>query len=54
MLSSAGHEIFPAHKCENDNDWWHLNIYEQGNSILSLFKPKKAEFLDMFIVFMSI
>ena len=29
MLNSIEHEIFPAHKCLNANNCWHLNIYEQ-------------------------
>ena len=28
MLSSAEHEIYPAHKCLNANNCWHFNIYE--------------------------
>ena len=29
MLNSAEHEIFPAHKRQNENNCWHFNIYEQ-------------------------
>ena len=29
MLSSTEHGFFPAHKCENANNCWHFNIYEQ-------------------------
>ena len=29
MLDSAELEIFPAHKCENANNCWHFDIYEQ-------------------------
>ena len=28
-LNSAEHEIFHAHKCQNANNCWHFNIYEQ-------------------------
>ena len=24
----AEHEFFPAHKCQNTNNYWHFNIYE--------------------------
>ena len=27
ILNSAEHEIYPAHKCQNANNCWHLNIY---------------------------
>ena len=37
--------IFPlSWKC------WHFNIYEQENSILDLFEPEKAAFLNIFIL----
>ena len=29
---------------------WHFNIYEQENGILDLSEPKKADFLDIFIL----
>ena len=29
MLNSTEDEIFSAHKCENANNCWHFNIYEQ-------------------------
>ena len=29
ILSSAEHEILSAHKCQNANNCWHFNIYEQ-------------------------
>ena len=28
MLNSAEHELFPAHKSLNANNWLHFNIYE--------------------------
>ena len=28
MLTSAEHEIYPAHKCLNANSCWHFNIYK--------------------------
>ena len=49
VLNSAGHEIFPVHKCLNANNCWHFNVYERENSSLGLSEPKKAEFLDIFI-----
>ena len=27
MLNSAEHELYHAHKCENDNNCWHFDIY---------------------------
>ena len=27
MLISAEHEIYPAHKYQNANNYWHLSIY---------------------------
>ena len=29
MLSSAETKIYSAHKCEDANNCWHFNIYEQ-------------------------
>ena len=46
MLNLTENEIFPAHKCENANNW-HFNFFERKNSILDLSEPKKAEFLDI-------
>ena len=51
MLNSAEHEIFPAHKCYNAINCWHLNIYEQEKiSFQGYLSLKKAEFLDIFII----
>ena len=41
MLISAEHEFFPAHKCQNANNCWHCNIYEQEISILGFSKSEK-------------
>ena len=53
MLNSAEQENFPAHKCSNANNFLRFNIHEQENSIIGLFEPEKAEFLDI-LVFASI
>ena len=50
MFNSTEYEIFPAYKCYNANNCWHFNIYELENSILGLSEPKRAEFLDTFIL----
>ena len=30
MLNSTEHDIYPGHKCQNANNGWHFNIYNQG------------------------
>ena len=41
-LNSAEHEIFPAHKCENANNCWYFNNYEQEESIIGSSEPEKS------------
>ena len=49
MLDSAKHEIFPAHKCQNANNCWHFNIYEQGkNSMIGISEPEKKQTVLIF------
>ena len=40
MLNSAEHEIYPAHKCQNANNCWHLNIYEQDKYNIERIKAR--------------
>ena len=44
MLNSPEHEIFPAHIVGI------LSFISRKNSILGLYEPEKAEFLDSFIL----
>ena len=41
MLNSAEHEIFSAHKYENDNNSWHFHIYQQINFHVQLCLARK-------------
>ena len=42
ILNSTEHEIFPAHKCKNANNCWHLSCMSGENSILGLYEFKKS------------
>ena len=50
MLNSTEHEIFPAHKVKMPTIVGILTFMSGKNSILGLSEPKKAEFLDIFIL----
>ena len=37
MLNSAEHEIYPAHKCQNANNYCHFNLSERENIAFSAY-----------------
>ena len=55
MLNSTENEIFPAHKCENANNFWHFNIYEREKiHFYAYLSLKIADFLFIFFILTSI
>ena len=38
ILNSAGHEIYPAYKCQNANDCWHLTFISMEDTISERLK----------------
>ena len=50
MINSTEHEIHPAHKCKNANNFWHLTFISMINATSGDSKHETSLFVGVLVL----